>query len=98
MDFDPSPWWPRVKCPVLFLYGELDANVPPKESWPPIEAGLRKGGNTDVTMVVLPGANHLLLSAKSGTREEYPHLSHFVSGYFDRMASWLREHKDGGPE
>jgi hypothetical protein len=98
MDFDPSPWWPKVRCPVLFLYGELDANVPPTESWPPIEAGLKKGGNTDFTMVVLPGANHLLLSAKTGTRDEYPHLSHFVPGYFDRMASWLREHKNGGPE
>lgn len=89
MDFDPSPWWPRVRCPVLFFYGELDANVPPGESWPPIEAGLRKGGNTDVTQVVLPGANHLLLAATTGASSEYPHLSHFAAGYFDGMRDWL---------
>lgn len=97
MDFDPGPYWPRVKCPVLFFYGELDANVPAAESWPPIAAGLRKGGNTRVTQVVLPGANHLLLAAKTGAREEYPGLSHFVPGYFDRMAAWLRRN-DGRTE
>ena len=89
MDFDPAPYWPRVRCPVLFFYGELDANVPPAESWPPIEAGLRRGGNMDVTQVVLPGANHLLLSARTGATDEYPHLSHFVPGYFDGMRDWL---------
>jgi pimeloyl-ACP methyl ester carboxylesterase len=98
MDFDPAPYWPKVKVPVLLFYGELDANVPPRESWPPIEAGLRKAGNTDVTQVVLPGANHLLLTAKTGGRDEYPGLSHFVPGYFDRMADWLKGRKDGKTE
>jgi len=98
MDFDPAPYWPKVKIPVLLFYGELDANVPPRESWPPIEAGLRKAGNPDVTEVVLPGANHLFLAAKTGARDEYPGLSHFVPGYFDRMAAWLRGRKDGGTD
>jgi pimeloyl-ACP methyl ester carboxylesterase len=100
MDFDPAPYWPRVKCPVLFFYGELDANVPPAESWPPIEAGLRKGGNHDVTQVVLPGANHLLLSARTGASDEYPRLSRFVPGYFDGMADWLTSvgHKAPTPQ
>ena len=89
MDFDPTGWWARVKCPLLFFYGELDANVPPAESWPPIEAALRRGGNPSVTQLVLPGANHLLLSAKTGARDEYPHLSYFVPGYFDGMKEWL---------
>jgi len=91
MDFDPSPWWPKVRCPVLFVYGELDANVPPAESWPPIEAALRRGGNQNVAQLVLPGANHLLLAAKTGAADEYPHLSHFVPRYFDLMADWLEE-------
>lgn len=89
MDFDPSPWWPRVRCPVLFFYGELDANVPPAESWPPIDAGLRRGRNDNVTQVVLPDANHLLLVAKTGARDEYPRLSRFAAGYFDGMRDWL---------
>jgi pimeloyl-ACP methyl ester carboxylesterase len=91
MDFDPAPWWPRVRCPVLFFYGELDANVPPTESWPPIETALRKGGNPSVTEIVLPGANHLMLAAKTGASDEYPHLSHFVPGYFQGMRDWLTD-------
>lgn len=90
MDFDPTPSWRRVSCPVLLFFGEVDVNVPPRESWPPIERALREGGNRNVTHHVLPRANHLFLEARTGARDEYPGLSRFVPGYFDRMARWLR--------
>jgi uncharacterized protein len=90
MDFDPSESWTRVTCPVLLFFGELDANVPPRESWPPIERALRRGGNHDVTRILLRQANHLLLEARTGARDEYPGLSRFASGYFDAMDRWLR--------
>jgi len=90
MDFDPVPHWKRVVCPVLFFFGELDANVPPAASWPPIQRALRESGNRRATLVVLPNANHLFLEARTGTRDEYAGLSRFVPGYFDGMASWLR--------
>ena len=91
MDFDPSASWKRVTCPVLLFFGELDANVPPRESWPPIERALRQAGNPRVSQVVLPKANHVFLEARTGTRDEYPGLSRFVPGYFDRMAQWLQD-------
>jgi len=90
MDFDPTPSWARVRCPVLLFFGELDANVPPEESWPPIERALRHGGNRAVTRVLLPKANHLFLEARTGARDEYPALSRFVPGYFDQIARWLQ--------
>lgn len=90
MSFDPVPSWKRVTSPVLLFFGELDANVPPRESWPPIERALHEGGNRNVTQVLLPKANHLFLEARTGGREEYPELSRFVPGYFDRMARWLQ--------
>jgi pimeloyl-ACP methyl ester carboxylesterase len=90
MDFDPTPSWKRVTCPVLFFFGELDANVPPKASWPPIERALFEGGNRNVTQFLLPRANHLFLEAQTGARDEYPGLSRFVPGYFDGMARWLQ--------
>lgn len=91
MDFDPAPSWRRVTAPVLLFFGELDANVPPRESWPPIEQALRQAGNARVTQVVLPKANHLFLEAGTGGRDEYPGLNRFVSGYFARMAEWLNQ-------
>ena len=89
MDFDPRQAWERVICPVLLFFGELDANVPPAESWPPIERGLGRAGNRRVAQYTLPGANHVFLAAKTGAGDEYPGLSRFVPGYFDRMAQWL---------
>lgn len=89
MSFDPTPSWKRVTSPVLLFFGELDAHVPPATSWPPIERALSEGGNRNVTQVVLPKANHLFLEAQTGARDEYPGLSRFVPGYFDRMARWL---------
>lgn len=89
MDYDTRETWERVTCPVLLFFGELDANVPPAESWPPIERALRRAGNSHVTQYVLPAANHVFLEAKTGARDEYPALRRFVPGYFDRMAQWL---------
>lgn len=91
MDFDPVPSWRRVSAPVLLFFGELDANVPPRESWPPIEQALRQAGNARVTQIVLPKANHLFLEAGTGGRDEYPALNRFVSGYFAKMAEWLNQ-------
>ncbi|MDP1861822.1 MAG: alpha/beta fold hydrolase [Gemmatimonadaceae bacterium] len=90
IDFDPTSYWRRVRCPVLLFFGEFDVNVPPAESWPPIERALRDGGNARATKVLLPKANHVFLEAKTGGRDEYPGLSRFVPGYFNRMAEWLR--------
>jgi pimeloyl-ACP methyl ester carboxylesterase len=90
MDFDPVPFWQRVKIPVLLFFGGLDAIVPPVESWPPIERGLAAAHNGQVTHYVLPLGNHVLLEAKTGTGEEYASRTRFVAGYFDRMAEWLR--------
>ena len=90
MDFDPSESWKRVTCPVLLFFGEFDANVPPRESWPPIERALHQAGNRDVTKILLRKANHLFLEAQTGARDEYPGLSRFVPAYFDAMARWLR--------
>jgi uncharacterized protein len=91
MDFDPAPSWRRVTAPVLLFFGELDANVPPHESWPPIERALVQAGNARVTHILLPKANHLFLEARTGGRDEYPGLNRFVPGYFARMAEWLEE-------
>lgn len=89
MPHDPSPDWRRVKAPVLLFFGAVDVNVPPAESWPPIERALAAAGNRRVRQVLLPRANHVFLEARTGGSDEYPGLERFVPGYFDRMAAWL---------
>ncbi len=91
MDFDPAGYWALVDCPVLIFLGELDHNVPPEPNRRALEAALGARAGSDVTLIVLPEANHLFLRATTGTRDEYPRLDTFVDGYFDVMTSWLAE-------
>lgn len=90
LDFDPRPYLERTTCPVLALFGELDATVPPGENRSRMEAALTVAGNDDATLMVLPRANHLFLSAATGTSAEIPTLSRFEPTYFQTMAQWLR--------
>ena len=44
ISYDPGPTLEKVQCPVLALYGELDMQVPPPFTMPPLKAALEKGG------------------------------------------------------
>lgn len=89
MDFDPVPYWERVTCPALAFFGELDRTVPPEGNERRLEGALRRAGNRNHRIIVLPKANHLFLRAETGVRTEYPQLRGFVTGYFDVMTNWL---------
>ncbi len=49
----------KVSCPVLSVNGEKDLQFPPKEDLTAIDNALKKGGNTNVTLMEFPGLNHL---------------------------------------
>ena len=71
---DPAPALAKVRCPVLAIGAELDLQVLPGQNLPVIEAALKQGGNKDVTVVRLPGLNHLLQPAKTGLPAEYAQI------------------------
>jgi pimeloyl-ACP methyl ester carboxylesterase len=96
MDFDPTPCLETLHCPVLAFFGEADVIVPPEPNRGLLEKALRKAGNQDVTIVVLPKANHVFLKAQTGVRTEIPSLDGFVLEYFQTMAAWLRR-RSGSP-
>lgn len=54
----PAAILPQVSVPVLALYGGADTIVPPEENAALFEHLLREGGNADVTVRTLPGADH----------------------------------------
>jgi dienelactone hydrolase len=56
--YRPLEWWPRVRVPVLLLYGAADQRVPASESAARIAAALLRAGNTDVTVKIFPRADH----------------------------------------
>lgn len=48
----------RISCPILAVYGEYDTLVLPEANRSLLEAGLRAGGNTRATIVVVPKGSH----------------------------------------
>ena len=91
VDYDPRPTLARVKCPILALNGSKDGQVPPDQNLPAIRAATK--ANPDVTIVELPGLNHLFQTAKTGAVGEYADIEETVAPIaLDTMSSWIRKH------
>jgi pimeloyl-ACP methyl ester carboxylesterase len=93
MTYDPLPILTSITIPVLAINAELDEAVPTKKSVPIFESALRKAGNKDVTVIVLPKAGHNFLeTSKPYGREEFVRKKRYAAGYWDTVAIWLRKH------
>lgn len=92
IDYDPVPALKEVKVPVLALFGELDVQVPPDVNRDPMERAFEASGHQKYTILVLPGANHFFMAAKTGSPSEYPSLEkQFVPGFLDLLNDWILE-------
>jgi len=93
LTYNPQPVLEKVKCPVLALNGSLDTQVVASQNLPAIEAALKKGGNADFEIALMPGLNHLMQTAKTGGVGEYGQIEETVApAALDRIAGWLRRH------
>lgn len=72
LSLDPADYLKQVKAPVLAVNGEKDVQVSAAENLPAIKAAM--AGNKDVTILPLPGLNHLFQTAKSGAPSEYAEI------------------------
>lgn len=77
--FDPQSVLKNVKVPVLALNGELDLQVAAKENLDLIGAGLKAGGNADVTLKAFPKLNHLFQTSQTGSLSEYGQIEETMS-------------------
>jgi pimeloyl-ACP methyl ester carboxylesterase len=74
--------FPKVRCPVLALWGEKDRFVPVRRSAVVFRHCMASTKNEDVTCKILPGASHLL--TRPGT------FLDFTKDYPQVMADWIR--------
>jgi uncharacterized protein len=89
--YDPVPFLQKIRVPVLALNGDKDVMVPYKENLQLIENTLRQSGNSQVTVKVLPGLNHLFQHCITCTREESAALKEdFAPEAWEEMKIWLR--------
>ncbi len=90
LSFDPATVLEKVRCPVLAFFGDLDFQVPVDVNKAALEQALAKAGNRDVTIKVLPKANHLYQEATTGDISEYTTLKkQFVPDLLPTMTGWI---------
>lgn len=91
LSYDPAPAFKQVKCPVLALNGAKDLQVPPKEDLAAIKAAL--AGNPDVTIIELPGLNHLFQTADTGAPSEYANIEETIApSVLETISDWIIKH------
>lgn len=88
--YDPLPTAKAVKTPVLILQGSKDTQITPEQANLLGEA-MKSGGNTDVTVRVIPDLNHLLIPDSDGDFAKYPSLktNKVSTVLLGAMADWL---------
>ena len=88
LTYDPAEALRETRVPVLALFGGLDLQVLPGQNRGPMAEAL--SGNPDVTLEVLPRANHLFQAATTGSNAEYAMLEKaFVDGFLDTISDWI---------
>ena len=94
VEYDPLPTAHKVLCPALIIHGDRDANVPVEHANLIAEAMLA-GGNTDVTVKILPDHNHLFLHDTDGrfTDKRYlkllDHTNRLSESLLNMIGNWI---------
>jgi pimeloyl-ACP methyl ester carboxylesterase len=95
LPYDPGKVLQEVTCPVLAINGEKDVNVTPKENLHAIKMSLKTGGNENYMVRELPGLNHLLQTAATGSVSEYGRIEETISPTaMDLIADWILKPTD----
>ena len=80
--------------PVLIVHGALDAETPPSNAdrLEQLSAGRSKVPASATRKVVVPGANHLLVPARTGAVDEYPMLDTrtITPAVASSIADWIK--------
>lgn len=93
LTYDPAPDWAQTIVPVLAIFGGKDVQVDAGQNAPAVLAALAEAGNHDVSIVVLPNANHLFQAAETGGPSEYATLpAEFTPDLVPVIVSWLDRH------
>jgi uncharacterized protein len=88
MDYDPEPTLSQVTCPTLLIYGADEECIPPdasKEVW---RRAATVSGNSDVTVVDLPGCGHIPVEGEPPVDLDFT-VSDLSPGYTAALHSWF---------
>jgi pimeloyl-ACP methyl ester carboxylesterase len=86
--YDPAPALAALRIPAIWIYGQLDRQVPVRVS----VANLAAYHNPDWTMIVLPGGSHGLIATRYGLDTELADATRFAPGYLSALRAWVAAH------
>ena len=86
--YDPAAALAALHIPAIWVYGQLDRQVPVRVCVATLAAYHRK----DSTVVVLPGGSHGLIATKHGLDSELTDATSFAPGYFAALRTWVAAH------
>ncbi|WDI30656.1 alpha/beta fold hydrolase [Hyphococcus flavus] len=88
--FDPEPIYSSLDVPILAIGGGLDPISPPEHHLEAIEQYLRQAPSSDVTVRIIPDANHIMQKARTGLPAEYAGLENTLSpDLLEILGAWL---------
>jgi pimeloyl-ACP methyl ester carboxylesterase len=94
LTFDPAAVMPRIRQPLLIIQGDLDTQVRPHHADKLLELSQRRKKDAGPAEVVhLPGVNHLLVPARTGSVQEYAELGAktITPDAANAIADWLKK-------
>jgi len=97
VEYNPLLTAHMVRCPVLILHGDRDANVPVRHAHL-LANEMRRGGNVDVTVKILTDHNHLFLKDQDGrfTNKRYfkllEHTNRLSEDLLRTISDWVSIH------
>jgi uncharacterized protein len=90
---DPAPLLRSMAVPVLAMYGSLDLQVPPTTSLSALERHFSGPRRNLLTAELLPGINHMMQPARSGSMDEYRTIEQTIAErVFVVLDAWLNRH------
>jgi pimeloyl-ACP methyl ester carboxylesterase len=91
--YDPATVLERLRCPALFVFGELDTPEAVREQVANVKAWSEKARNQDVTVKVFKNAGHNLFVGESDYAATITHdRLRYAPGYLDLIVSWASQH------
>lgn len=91
LKYNPAKDIVKVPCPVLALYGEKDVQVPAKANAEALKEAMQQSKNEKVSILELPGLNHLFQEAGTGAPSEYATIEQtFSPKAMAEILKWLR--------
>lgn len=94
--FDPLPVWRAVRVPVLAIWGADDIHLPAARSRDLVARELAAGGNTAISLHVVPAATHGFMRSPDGDAAwDFPRGELVVER---QVSAWLRQHVVAGTE